>query len=194
MGAGDNNSNVTIIYRSTACRRRCQRRDWTDAKRLDEHGLAPAARQRILLARTVPSSGAAGARRAGRVIGTGAGTGRAHAPGFQLGAHGADVAVRAMDRAVVGGAALRAQALAGAVAGGCGRCDLLFAGGRADADVHGSHRLLSVDGYGLGQRHDRAICPLWPYRPDHVGADVAVLLPAESVAQARSEEHTSELQ
>ncbi|MNE19945.1 hypothetical protein D3C80_1130450 [compost metagenome] len=139
---------------------------------------------RLLHPRTVPAGGAVQPCAARRVAGAGAGPRRADGARLQLGAPGARLAVRAMDRAAVRCAALPSAAAAGALAGGCRRAGQLRAGGGADAGLHRGGGLLRTRRPVVAHRRGQPVSAPRVDRPHHVDPAAALFLSAEPMAQA----------
>src|SRR5690606_25384910 len=136
-------------------------------------------RARAVSARSFARTGAAG-----RIAGPGVGAGAADAAGIRLGAPGADLTVRAVGHAAVGGVDLPAATAVGQAVALAGRARLLCIGGGSDPGLHRRGRYLSAGWAAVPRGGSESLPAPCADRPDHVGPAAALLLPAEPVATA----------
>src|SRR5690606_37708614 len=134
---------------------------------------------RVVSARSFARTGAAG-----RIAGPGVGAGAADAAGIRLGAPGADLTVRAVGHAAVGGVDLPAATAVGQAVALAGRARLLCIGGGSDPGLHRRGRYLSAGWAAVPRGGSESLPAPCADRPDHVGPAAALLLPAEPVATA----------
>src|SRR3990167_5772021 len=121
---------------------------------------------------------------AGRAAGAGAGALGTHAARLRLGAPGPGFAVRAMERAALGGPAVPVAAVDGAHARGRGRGAVLRHSGWSDPDLYRGGRVLPAGRAVAAHRRGQPVSAPRPDQPDHVGIAATLFLSEEPMAPA----------